>query len=78
MTDTEQETARENAALMEQLLTEPESSALMSWFIMMAIEEYADTVLTTREGGLQNPVIDEKVWRACAREAKEAMARWKM
>lgn len=78
MTDTEQETARENAALMEQLLTEPESSALMSWFIMMAIEEYADTVLTTREGGLKNPVIDEKVWRACAREAKEAMARWKM
>lgn len=78
MTDTEQETARENAALIEQLLTEPQSSALMSWFIMMAVEEYCDTVLTTREGGLQNPVIDEKVWRACAREAKEAMARWKM
>lgn len=78
MTYTEQETARENAALLEQLLTEPQSSALMNWFIMMAVEEYCETVLATREGGLQNPVIDEKVWRDCAREAKEAMARWKM
>jgi hypothetical protein len=78
MTDTEQETARENAALMEQLLTEPQSSALMHWFIMVAVEEYCDKVLTTREGGLQNPLIDEKVWRACALEAKEAMERWKV
>lgn len=76
MTETEQDTARENAALMKQLLTEPRSNAFMSWFIMVAIEEYCDTVLSA--GGLQNPGIDERDWKACAREAKQAMARWKM
>lgn len=78
MTATEQETARKNAALMEQLLTEPQSSALMHWFIMVAVEEYCETVLNTREGGLMNPLIDERDWKACAHEAREAMARWKM
>ena len=78
MTDTEQVTARENAALMEQLLTESQSSPLMQWFIMVALEEYCDTVLSMRDGGLENPLIDERVWKACAHEAKEAMARWRM
>lgn len=78
MTDTEQETARENAALMAQLLTEPQSSSFMHWFIMVAIEEYSETVLSARDGALKNPLIDERIWKACAKEAKQAMARWKM
>lgn len=78
MTDTEQETARENASLMERLLTEPESSAFMHWFIMVAIEEYCDRVLNARPGSLQNPMIDENEWKSCAREAQEALTRWKM
>lgn len=76
MTDAEQETARENAALMEQLLTEPQSSSLMQWFIMLAIEEYCDTVPSTGDGGLRNSLIPERDRKSWALEANEAMNRW--
>lgn len=70
------ETASEKAAPLEQFLTEPRRSAPMDELHTMAVEKHCETVLTTRGGGLQNPVTDEKVWRACAREAKDAIVRW--
>lgn len=76
MTDAEQETARENAALMEQLLTEPQSSSLMQWFIMLAVEKYCDTILSTGDGGLKHPLIPERDRKSWALEANEAMNRW--
>lgn len=78
MTATDQDTARENAALLEQLLTEPRSSSFMHWFVMVALEEYCERVLKIGERGLGNPLIDPKDWVACAQEAQEAVQRWKL
>jgi hypothetical protein len=48
----------------------------MRWFIMTAIEEYAEKVIELGNDGLKNPFVDAATWRACAEEAQQAMAAW--
>jgi hypothetical protein len=67
-----------NAEILLRLLNEPKSSPMMGWFIMMAIEEYAERVIAAGPKGLDNPMVTPEDLIACAHEAKEAMEEWQM
>jgi hypothetical protein len=76
MSEAAQQAVDTDAAIMEQLLRNPRSGPFMRWFIMTAIEEYAEKVIEMGNDGLKNPFVDPATWRACAEEAQQAMAAW--
>lgn len=65
-----------NADIMLRLLNEPKSGSMMQWFIMLAIEEFAERIIEAGPKGLDNPLVRQEDLIACAHEAKEAMEKW--
>lgn len=74
----ESRTLDHNAQLLLRLLKEPKSGSVMEWFVMMAIEEFAERILEKGPQGLDNPLVNPKDLIACANEAKAAMEQWQV
>lgn len=72
------ELPKANTELMVHLLNAAESGPLMHWFVMMALEDFAERVITAGPTGLDNPLVGPADLLACAHEAMEIMEDWQL